>query len=61
VPDFVGPQTRINSAPGIWTAAGITSTIQEQAGHSSGNYKITFQSIVGGNQVACSSTITVNG
>lgn len=61
VPDFVGMGTHINSAQGIWTTAGFTTTIQQQAGHSNGNYNITFQSIVGGNHVACSSTITVNG
>jgi PKD repeat protein len=65
VPNFVGLQTRINSAPALWGTgpggAGFTTTIQEAAGHSNGNYKITFQSIVGGSQVACNSTITVNG
>lgn len=61
VPNFVGAGTRINSAQGIWNTAGFTTTIQQQAGHSSGNYKITFQSIVGGQVVACNSTITVNG
>ena len=65
VPNFVGLQTRINSAQGLWGpgagSAGFTTTILQQAGHSSGNYKITFQSIVGGQNVACNSTITVNG
>jgi PKD repeat protein len=65
VPNFVGNQTRINSAQGLWGpgagTAGFTTTIQEAAGHSSGNYKITFQSIVGGQNVACNSAITVNG
>jgi PKD repeat protein len=61
VPDFVGNHTKINSAAGIWSGAGFTSTITQQAGHSPGNYTITFQSIVGGNHVACSSPITVNG
>jgi PKD repeat protein len=65
VPNFVGMQTRINSAPGLWGTgsggAGFTTTIQQAAGHSNGNYKITFQSIVGGQNVACNSTITVNG
>jgi PKD repeat protein len=61
VPNFVGNQTRINNAQGIWNTAGFTTTIVQAAGHSSGNYKITFQSIVGGQQVACNSTITVNG
>ncbi|HJP90030.1 MAG TPA: PKD domain-containing protein [Candidatus Limnocylindrales bacterium] len=61
VPNFVGLGTRINNAQGIWNAAGFTTTIVQAAGHSSGNYKITFQSIVGGQVVACNSTITVNG
>ena len=65
VPNFVGLQTRINNAPALWGTgpggAGFTTAIQEAPGHPSGNYKITFQSIVGGSQVACSSTITVNG
>jgi PKD repeat protein len=61
VPNFVGNNTKINSAPGIWSTAGFTTTITQQAGHSNGNYTITFQSIVAGNSVACSSPITVNG
>ena len=61
VPDFVGPQTRIDNAPGIWSGRGFTTPIQEAAGHPNGNYKITFQSIVGGSTVGCNSTITVNG
>jgi PKD repeat protein len=65
VPNFVGMGTRINSAQGLWGpgagTAGFTTTIQQAAGHSSGNYRITFQSIVGGQNVACNSTITVNG
>ena len=65
VPNFVGLGTRINSAPGLWGpgagTAGFTTTIVQAAGHSAGNYKITFQSIVGGQNVACNSTITVNG
>ena len=63
VPSFVSPPpgTRINSAPGIWSGRGFTSTIQEAAGHSSGNYRITFQSIVANTVVACNSVITVNG
>ncbi len=65
VPNFVGLGTRINSAPGLWGTgsggAGFTTTIQQAAGHSNGNYRITSQSIVGNSQVACNSTITVNG
>ena len=65
VPNFVGLGTRINNAPGLWGTgsggAGFTTSIQQAAGHSSGNYRITFQSIVGGQKVACNSTITVNG
>lgn len=61
VPNFVGSGTKINSAAGIWSGAGFTSTIQQQSGHSNGNYTITFQSIVGGNVVACTSPLTVNG
>jgi PKD repeat protein len=65
VPNFVGLGTKINSAPGLWGpgagTAGFTTTIQQAAGHSGGNYKITFQSIVGGQNVPCNSTITVNG
>ena len=65
VPNFVGLGTRINSAQGLWGpgagTAGFTTTIQQAVGHPSGNYKITFQSIVGGQSVACNSTITVNG
>jgi PKD repeat protein len=61
VPDFVGAGTRINSGQGIWAGKGFTTTVQQSSGHSSGNYKITFQSIVGGTKVACNSTITVNG
>jgi PKD repeat protein len=61
VPDFVGKHTKINSAQGVWNNALFTTTVDQQAGHSSGNYTITFQSIVAGNVVACSSPITVNG
>jgi PKD repeat protein len=61
VPDFVTVGTRINDAPSVWSSKGFTSTINEAAGHSKGNYKITFQSIVAGNKIACNSTITVNG
>jgi hypothetical protein len=61
VPGFVTTQTRINNAQAIWTSAGFTTTVQQQSGHSNGNYKITSQSIVGGSSAPCGSTITVNG
>ncbi|MEO8274097.1 MAG: PKD domain-containing protein [Chloroflexota bacterium] len=65
VPNFVGLKTKINSAQGLWGpgagTAGFTTTVQEAAVHPNGNYTITFQSIVGGQNVACNSTITVNG
>jgi PKD repeat protein len=61
VPGFVTNQTRINGAQDIWDGAGFTTTVQEQSGHSNGNYKITSQSIVGGSSAPCGSTITVNG
>ncbi|MBI3750511.1 MAG: PKD domain-containing protein [Chloroflexi bacterium] len=62
VPDFVGSHTKINSAKAEWTAAaGFTTTLQQAAGHSNGNYTITFQSITGGTSVDCGSTMTVNG
>ncbi|HXG26927.1 MAG TPA: PKD domain-containing protein [Candidatus Binatia bacterium] len=61
VPDFVTPGTRINNAQGIWAAAGFTTTVQQAAGHSKGNYRITFQSIVANTSVPCDSVITVNG
>lgn len=64
VPDFVGNHTKINSATGaggLWATAGFSTTLQQAAGHSKGNYTITFQSITGGTSVACDSPMTVNG
>jgi PKD repeat protein len=61
VPGFVTNHTKINSAQGIWSTAGFTTTVQEQSGHSNGNYTITSQSIVGASSAPCNSSITVNG
>ena len=45
VPAFAG--VRVNSAPGIWTAAGFSSSnFTTLAGN--GNYKIGYQSLAGG-------------
>ncbi len=66
VPDFVGLGTKFNKAQDLWGTggggAGFTTTVQKAAGSPSGNgWPITSQSIVGGTQVACSSSISVNG
>jgi hypothetical protein len=55
VPGFTG--TRKNDAPGIWTAAGFTTQITFLPG--SGNYKIEYQSVVGGQESPCNVLITV--
>lgn len=59
VPDFAG--VRRNSAQALWAAAGFTTTVSFQPGQ--GNYRIQYQSLVGGTidpqPGGCGSSITV--
>ncbi len=60
VPAFAG--VRVNSAPGVWSAAGFSSSNFSSL-QGTGNYKIGYQSLAGGlvnPQGGCSgATITV--
>ncbi len=55
VPDF--DNVRKNNATSLWTGAGFTGSITFQSG--SGNYRIDFQSLDDGDDVPCTSSITV--
>ena len=58
VPDF--HDVRVNSADGVWSGAGFSGPVTKLPG--SGNYKIQFQSIVGGQinpSGGCAAGITV--
>jgi PKD repeat protein len=62
VPDFSGGGgVAIQSAPGVWSGAGFTTTIQ-MGNHpdNPANWKIKSQSIVANTSVPCDSTITVS-
>lgn len=55
VPNFTG--VKKNNASSLWTAAGFTTANIAYSGQ--GNFTISRQSLVGGDYVACQSSITV--
>jgi hypothetical protein len=63
VPNFTaqGGKRISSEAPGLWSGAGFTTTIQVGTPGNGSDWKIKSQSIVGGTSVPCSSTITVSG
>jgi PKD repeat protein len=50
---------RFNEAQPSWTAAGFKTTVQQAPGHAQGNFKITYQSVVGASKADCSTTVYV--
>jgi len=63
VPNFTaqGGKRIVSEAPGLWSAAGFTTTIQVGTPGNGSDWKIKSQSIVANTSVPCSSTITVSG
>src|SRR4029079_18976169 len=63
VPNFTaqGGKRISSEAPGLWSAAGFTTTIQVGTPGNGSDWKIKSQSIVANTSVPCSSTITVSG
>ena len=63
VPNFTaqGGKRISSEAPGLWSGAGFTTTIQVGTPGNGSDWKIKSQSIVANTSVACDSTITVSG